>query len=293
MDRSSLPQVRLPERSGNATTDLVLTRIGITPPYYALHDAVLEGERFEATAYAEAPAFLEQGPMTAAEIGRHSAIAGQSVAAMGQRDDQRRYFLARKAECFYLPTEARYGAPVRLRAVVTSSEKRQAAARISVTSGGQPLAEVEVTYTILTKVTFERLFRRKRIPTHPVPSPYGALISEVFESGNDSLEQRLEIAPGHCVGHFDDYPALPVAAVMGQLSYLAGQLMATPFRVTRGSVRASDLCWAGETVRFFVRRLESVGAIHHILCVAETGEDREVGRMDLWLERLPTNAIVN
>ena len=74
---------------------------------------------------------------------------------MGQRDDQRRYFLARKAECFYLPTEARYGAPVRLRAVVTSSEKCQAAARISVTSGGQPLAEIEVTHTILTKVTFE------------------------------------------------------------------------------------------------------------------------------------------
>ena len=80
---------------------------------------------------------------------------------------------------------------------------------------------------------------------------------------------------------------------MGQLSYLAGQLMATPFPVTRGSVRASDLCWAGKTVRFFVRRLESVGAIHHILCVAGTGEDREVGRMDLWLERLPNNAIVN
>lgn len=286
------PTVAIPS-SSDATATLLLDRIGITRPYFALDAIAVEGERFEANAVAEAPAHFEQGPMTAAEIGRHAAITGQCSVALAQRDDRQRYFLANAAECSYLPNDVPYGTPLRFSSTLSALEKRRATSQVLVTALGQPVAEIEVNYTILPQVTFERLFRTRRQPTPPSPNPYGQLLSERYERGSDWTESVIEVPRSHCVGHFDDYPALPVAMVMGQLSYLAGQLMGTPYRVTRGSVRARDLCWAGETIRFFARRYASEGSLHHFLCVAETAEEREVGRMDLWLERLPVSAVVN
>lgn len=284
--------INVPSTS-DASTTLLLNRLGITHPYFALEDIAVEGERLEATAVAEAHTFFEDGPMAAAEIGRHAAIAGQCSIALAQRDDRQRFFLANAAECNYVSNDAPYGTPLRFVATLASLEKRRAVARVLVTAKGKPVAEIEAKYTILPQVTFERLFRTHRIPTPPAANPYGTLLSEAFDGDSDWAEQLLTIPVGHCTGHFDNYPALPIALVMGQLSYLAGQLMGTPYRVTRGSVHANDLCWAGEKIRFSARRLGSEGDLHHYVCLAETTEKREVGRMDLWLERLQVGAVVN
>lgn len=293
MSRSPLSGPFPTPGSSESTTRLLLDRIGVTPPYFSLGDIALEGERFEATAVAEAPAHFEHGPMTAAEIGRHAAIAGQCSVALAQRDERQRYFLANAAECRYLASDAPYGVPLRFVASTISLEKRRATVRVAVTAARQPVAELEVGYTILPQITFERLFQRRRTATPPAPNPYGSLLDEAYERGGDWAEQLLTVPREYCVGHFDEFPALPVAVVMGQLSYLAGQLMGTPYRVVRGSVRAKDLCWAGERIRFFARRHAAEGSVDHFLCVAETAEEREIGRMDLWLERLPISSVIN
>ena len=102
-------------------------------------------------------------------------------------------------------------------------------------------------------------------------------------------EQVVESLPvGACVGHFDGYPALPVAVLMGQLSYLAGRLHDVPYRVVRGEVEASDLVWAGERAVFRVARdgfgdTQATRGAQRYRCEAWAG-DRSVASMTLWLE---------
>jgi hypothetical protein len=273
----------------------LVQRVCVRPPYLALNDVLVEGTRMRAEARAESPAFGEIGPMPAAEIGRHAAIAGLLHAAARQRDDDRRYYLAREASCTYVANDAPYGTPVAFESEVVELSKRGCRAHVVVTAAGHPLARVELAYAILTEAAFGRLFRTRAKPTPPAPNPYGALLATHFESGTDWAEQVVPALPvASCVGHFDGHPALPVAQLMGQLSYLAGRLVgggARPYRVVRGEIEADDLAWAGERATFRVRRVEAAsdanaapdaGADHCFDCVA-LADEREVGRMRLWI----------
>ena len=227
--------------------------------------------------------------MPAAELGRHAAIVGLSATAAQQSDDNRRYYLARRAECRYVPNDAPYGTPVRFQGRVVNRDKRTAKAAINATANGAPLASFEVDYTVLTESAFERLFRTRSKPTPGVPSPYGSLLVTSWHGTKDVAEQVVESLPvGACAGHFDGYPALPVAVLMGQLSYLAGRLHEQPYRVVRGEVEASDLVWAGERAVFRVARdgdgitEETLGSRRY-RCEAWAG-DRPVASMTLWLK---------
>lgn len=285
-----IPRTRYIESS---TTSVVapnlLERVGVRPPYLALTDIDMAGLGLRATAAAESPSYSELGPMPAAELGRHAAIVGLLTAAARQGDDRRRYYLARRAECRYVPNDAPYGAPVRFNGRVLDLDKRGARAAITATANGAPLASFEVDYAVLTDSAFERLFRTRGKPTPSAPSPYGSLLTASWHGTMDMAEQVVESLPvGACVGHFDGYPALPVAVLMGQLSYLAGCLHGVPYRVVRGEVEASDLVWAGERAVFRVAR-DGDGATQETLgsrryrCEAWAG-DRSVAAMSLWLE---------
>ncbi len=282
-----------PGREDRLDLGRVLARICVRPPYFALTDLRLEGTALHARAKAEAPAFRERAPMTGAEIGRHAAIAGSCVLALQQRDDRRRYYLARDAECDFVPNAAPYGSVVDLAARVVELGKRNAIATIDLSAGGAPLARLSVTYAILQEPTFERLFLARRRAPSAGPSPYDRLIETHAQVGDEEAVTVVPAIPAEsCRGHFEDYPALPVAALMGQLTYLAGLLAPQPFRVRRGLVRAQDLAWAGEHVRFAARRETSdVAGRWRFECSAIAGqgegEEREVGGMSLWLEPSP------
>lgn len=281
----------LSEAAGLLTAPQLLPRIGVRPPYFALSDVSLEGLQLHATAVAESPSFLEAGPMPAAELGRHAAIVGLSLAAMQQEDDKRRYYLARRAECRYTENRAPYGTPVRFCGAVLDLDKRKSRAAITAEAGGAPLASFEVDYTILTEPAFERLFRVNAKPTPLSASPYGSLLTQLWHGTADCVEQVVEELPvSACSGHFDGYPALPVAVLMGQLSYLAGRLHDEPYRVVRGEVEASDLVWAGERASFRAARAGTGGhpdaeTARRYRCEAWAG-DRKVAAMTLWLESL-------
>ena len=285
----SLPWLHAPTSEDRAVRLDLEPRICVRPPYYALHDLVLEGLDLHATAIAESPSFGEVGPMPAAELGRHAAIVGLSAAAMRQEDDKRRYYLARKAICRYTPNDAPYGTPVRFVGRTLDLDKRTSRAAVSATAGDATLASFEVDYTILTESAFERLFRVNAKPTPNAASPYGTLLTNAFSGTSDSVEQIVAGVPvTACAGHFDGYPALPVAVLMGQLSYLAGRLHGGRYRVVRGEVEASDLAWAGERTVFRAARdgaggHPDTGAASRYRCQA-TAEGRPVGAMTLWLE---------
>jgi hypothetical protein len=264
----------------------VLQRVCVRPPYFALTDLARDGLVLTATARAEAPPFLEVGPITAADLGRHAAIQGLSHVAASQRDDARRYYLAQRAECVYEDNARPYGTPVRLRSEVIEHTKRACRVRVEASAGGEALAAFELGYTILPEGAFERLFRSRARETPTAPSPYGSVLREAFERGETWAEQVIDPLPvSACVGHFDGYPALPVAVLMGQLSYLAGRIVAdepAPFRVVRGSIDATDLAWAGERARFRVERSGDDDGAVRFACTVHAG-DRQVGAMTLWL----------
>ena len=261
-------------------------RICVRPPYFALAGIALEGRYLEANAVAEAPAPLEVGPMPAAEIGRHAAITGLCHAAASQDDDRRRYYLAQHAECAYHASDLPYGTQVRFRSELLELTKRSARAEVIATSEGERIGALTVDYTILTEAAFERLFRSRARTTSASASPYGELLQREYRRAGDVVEQVIDAIPARaCVGHFDGYPALPVAVLMGQLAYLAGELHGDGerrFRVTRGSVDASDLAWAGERARFRVAHVGAEGDAERYRCDAFAGE-RQVGSMMLSL----------
>lgn len=225
--------------------------------------------------------------MTGAEMGRHAAIAGSLALAQAQGDDRRRFYLARHAECRFVPHDGAPGTPVALRASALDLDKRGGTAVVDLTAGGAPLASFTVRYAILQEATFGRLFQRHRRPIPSGPSPYGRLLREEVTVGADHAEVTVDaIEPETCAGHFPTYPALPVAVLMGQLSYLAGRLMPGSFRVTWGDVSAQDLAWAGERVRFEAVRVATEPRGVRFRCRAEAGpadDAREVGAMDVWL----------
>ncbi len=105
--------------------------------------------------------------MPAAEVGRHAAIAGLLHAASSQRDEARRYYLARMATCRYQAHVAPYGTPVRLRSEVIDLEKRAVHVRVEAHVDEDPLATFDLQYAVLTEAAFERLFRAHAAPTHP------------------------------------------------------------------------------------------------------------------------------
>jgi hypothetical protein len=278
------------ESRRDAPQDL-LQRIGVKPPYFALRDLALEGLYLHATARAESPPFREHGPMPAAELGRHAAMTGLCHAASAQDDAKRRYYLARHATCRYEANTQPYGTPIRFSSEVLEQTKRACTASVTASAGGTPVAAFEITYTVLTEAAFQRLFRHRAQQTPAVANPYGALLTSDWARDGDGAEQVVEEIPASsCAGHFGGYPALPVAVLMGQLSYLAGRLYGDPpqpYRVVRGEVSASDLAWAGESVRFRAhpeppRSGEDEGLGDRYACEAIAG-DRRVGGMTLWL----------
>ncbi len=189
--------------------------------------------------------------MSSAEISRHAAISGLCAAALAQQDDDRRFYLAQHAEYQGFPNSAPYGTPVMFAATLQSMGKRGSRSGITVTAAGEPLAALGVDYTILTEYAFGRLFRSRYYPTEPQAAMNIDLTGTAYTVDERSVYEVDALPETVCAGHFADHPALPVALLMGQLGTAAWRLMGSAgWRGVQASVNATDLCWAGERVRF-------------------------------------------
>lgn len=274
-------------------TSEILRRICVRPPYFALRDLRLEtglnGENLIATVSAQNAPNHEIGPIQGAELSRHAAIAGLCAAASAQADSDRRYYLARQAWYEGFDNRAPYGTPIRIRAEVLELDKRQARALVTATALGEPVCRLEVIYTILTEAAFERLFRSRRLET-PTFETFGQVPLGAIERDGDAWIRRVEsVTLESCAGHFQNYPAMPVAVLMHQLKNLAGHAMTSGqgrFRVVRADVEAADFCWAGEAVSFSVTP-RSEGTAQMTFDCTVTATDRRAANMVVTLERTP------
>ena len=260
----------------------LLERICVRSPYFNLQRLHLADGVLHAVAPAELKLPQERSPMSAAEMGRHAAIAGLCAAALAQEDDARRYYLAQRARFTGLGN-GNLESEVRFQARLTHLDKRQADAQVAVTAGGEPLAGLEVHYTVLTETAFARLFRAKQGGTALTSGYVAELDGTLYKSRDEAVFDVPAIPLGVCAGHFERYPALPVAVLMSYLTRLGGRLVRGPYRSVYGAVEASGLCWAGEDVRFEVERTHQDGSQHHFLGRAVSGGVVK-GKMDFALE---------
>jgi hypothetical protein len=225
-------------------------RICVRSPYFALRDTSWHRGEFSALANAEFPASLEAGPMNAAERGRHGAIAGLCALAMSQPDSARRYYLAQKAHYRGYFSHASYGASIRFSARVEELSKRSGRATVSATVLGsaERLMDLSVEYLVLPEPTFERLFREHRQAT---PSGQQLALPHAVCSA-PGVRTISSLPASLCLGHFDGFPALPLAILIWELTQMAGEMFASPYWIPEAQLSADSLCWAGRPVRFEV-----------------------------------------
>jgi len=270
-------------RSSSALAVELGSRICVSPPYFALRAIEHARRSLNAVAYAETAPYGEYGPMSAAEIGRHGAIAGLSCLALERQDVRRHYYLARKADCEFFEAPEPYGTAVELVAVAGESRGREASASITAKIGSRLLARMNVTYAVIREDLFGRLFAKYEKTTHVPPASYDDYLPLRFLGNGRAMIERV---PAHaCGGHFSGYPALPVAVLMGQLVRLAvHELGRERYSVSLAKVEADNLAWAGDDVELDVKLIDSTQEHDLLECSAKVGEQR-VGRMRLGLRR--------
>ena len=270
--------------AGHVDIPDLLRRICVRPPYFALSSLRFNDGILSATAVAERAASLEVGPMQACDISRHAAICGLSAVALGMEDDDRRFYLAQDATYTGFENTAPYGSVVSFEAAVVEQNKRQATAEITVTADGRLLAQLSVTYTLMNEGSFRRLFRSKHVPTFSglhfdrMPDPPVG----VFSTEANKTTLMLERVPVEaCAGHFEQFPAMPVAVLMGQLGLVAGLEYGAPYWVEAATMSAGEFCWAGETARFEVTSLPEHG------CYAGTAFATDIAVSDVTFRFAP------
>ena len=262
--------------------EAVLERICVRPPYYALTNEHVFNETFVAEARAELPQGRALGPMRPGDVSRHGAIAGSCVLALRQSDNKRRYYLATQATYQGFPVEAPYGAPVRFEARVNHLDKRRAQAVVHAFVAGEPLAVLDVNYTVLAPTLFERLHATRRRATRRLDTLHPVGDYPVRWTGNRGVRTIPRLPLSACGGHFDDYPAAPVALLMDQLAQVAESFVGKPCYIARGEVTAAQLCWAGEEAVFSMVNLQA-GPDEAQFSGGIDSNDAPVGTMKVWL----------
>ena len=270
------------EFTGGLSRETVLQRICVRPPYYALKNESYHDQVFRAEASADLLQGRALGPMRPGDISRHGAIAGSCALALAQSDDNPRYYLATKASYCGMPVEAPYGTPVQFEAKIQQFDKRRATATVHASVGRHLLATLNTTYSILKPALFERLNAHRRVPTtrSSTMNPIGEYPTRWKGDTGVCTIPTLPISA--CSGHFDDYPAAPVAVLMDQLAQVAEHAVPQPSYIARGEVTADSLCWAGEEAVFSMTKLsDERGEAKFDGGIKSGGKD--VGTMQLWL----------
>ncbi len=275
-------------KAGNCSGDTAtraLGRISVGPPYFDLREMEELGEGIVSATIASAPVpHPEVGAIEAAQVARHLAILGSCAAALARDDDDRHHYLATRAHYTRLsnaPTAAH--GPLRAEAIASWSDRRSARALVKLsTTDGQGLNLLDVEYTVLTP----KIFRRFNPAVEPGSVETGAglmldgepLDTEPFDAESIAGGVRVDGGPipaALCAGHFPDYPAAPVAIVMGRLCRAAGLAMCRHldmadgrFRIEEGHVVAAKLARAGQRLVLEARYVKPVRGGHELQGVA-------------------------
>lgn len=218
------------------TADLdIARRICVRHPYLAFHDlTVLTPGHTTATLPVESPT-AKHRPFELHEFVRHGAILGLTAVASLAPTDERRYYLAQRGTAAWL---AQHSDPT-INPVTVSSDgrmmtNRRGAATTTAYANGTPLALLSVEFSVLSEKAFRRMFAHAYRPHQDTSSPHRSpythpLPLDQLHIGADTATATATVSatPHQCAGHFDHYPALPIAVLVRSCFDLATQLIHT------------------------------------------------------------------
>ena len=227
----------------------MLARVGVSEPYFDLHDLRFNRERLLATARATFAQNKEVGPMQMAEVCRHASVAGASVIGWRQRDALRRYCLVETLNLRAERSETDYGTPVDFAAKVIGITAKTAETSVTVRVNGSRLADLEIRYRILKEDEFKETFRDKFYRAAPYVRPIWTMLNTPLIREGLGTARKLSVHPASCQGHFDTYPALPLPLVAGEFVNQAASRLNGPYRCTELSLQAEALCWASDKLK--------------------------------------------
>jgi hypothetical protein len=244
--------------------------ICVTKPYYALqHLQQLENGVLQAEVLVENNDSGEATLVSGAETGRHLAILGSCALALENPLSIRHFYLATKATIVRNDATAsifRSEKQDKIRLIAQAKvtrldlgSKTGMAEMNFFTEAGILVYNIQVSYTVLKAELFRKLFQKNLRPgtvfTGETPYTRNVAISNL-QLGGPAISGSLGvIQPSQCVGHFDDYPALPVAMMSSAFARMAGihlqQLLQNDrlaYSVKHAALNASRLAFAGEEI---------------------------------------------
>lgn len=254
--------------------DQTLDRISVRPPYYDLADVTEVGDGMVTAQVPMAPPPTpETGTVEAAQAARHLAILGSYAAALKRGDDARHHYLATRAHFSRVSSApAVADEPLRADAVGSWIDRRTARAMAKLsTAEGRALHLLDVKYTVLTPKMFDRL----NPPLNDHELMAAAKATEVgFDLASSPAGVTVDCGPiplSVCAGHFPDYPAAPVAIVMGHLCRAAADAMAIHldrrghlYRIEEAHVVATRLGRAGQRLSLEASYQRPIGDSHEL-----------------------------
>lgn len=240
----------------------ILERISVTAPYFALKNLQVDFNDVYCSFTTELINIAELGPISGAEVGRHMAILGSVVLARQNPRNARHYYLATDAlikRCIFKPSSNNQ-LFARARMVELNRKKGLVTGEI-LDQEGNVLYEVEVTYMVLVESIFERMFANHRIETitDTTVNPY----TEDSNFYDLKLDVQAcyatigQVVPENCPGHFNNFPALPVARMGTSMGKLGGMhfMHLNPsekkkYYIAHAELHAKQLVFVGENVKF-------------------------------------------
>lgn len=240
--------------------------ICVSKPYYALQDVEYLGTgKVRAKVVVENPHTGELTPISASEAGRHAAILGSLALALHNPESVKHYYLAAHAVLNRLHPVASSvpsTSTVIIEAEVLQLDLAAKQGKVQTTlytAAGLPLLSLEVSYHVFKKDLFAKLFRRYHQDDTPAKdqNPYtqNTPLFDVTLTENQLTASLGIIQTAQCLGHFDHYPALPVAILcnamirhgglhVGRLTFGEG----ISYAVRSAVLTANSLAFAGQEV---------------------------------------------
>lgn len=244
----------------------IKSKICVKAPYNRLYDLVEHGETgIKAKVKLESPQGLEFGGPSSAEIGRHMAILGSCVLARNTKQDGSFYYLAKSAKIVRENKDKHFEPWSTCQLVATLKDKQSVDVTTTCADTGLVMARLTCSYQRLSPRLFDRLFAAHRMETPETQeNPYAKEVAwlDLKLEGSSGRARIEKVCPPMCVGHFKDYPALPVAILMDRINRLACEHLHHASGevgiVSEGQIDAESLAFAGEELEFSVQQTKTL-----------------------------------
>jgi 3-hydroxymyristoyl/3-hydroxydecanoyl-(acyl carrier protein) dehydratase len=265
----------------------LLSKIAVTKPYFSLKDIKrISADSLLAKIPIEQDPLFEASIISGAEASRHMAILGSLAIAQLLDKDNRNYYLAFEAKFKYCG-DYKFDYPKNNNELIGAARvislcKRDAIVDTKLSIGASPLFNAQIKYFIVPEKIFMRKYATFKQETPAcIQNPYKSIypLNNIrFE--NDKLYASTgNVMKENCIGHFDNYPAMPVAILMNRFGMAAATLLHKltgkhyKYIVSKADMAVKELVFAGENVEIEVINIYSKDKVYTFKCTAVNKEN--------------------